>query len=129
MPKQILIQKKWLRCSMIIGFTAAMFGCFTETDVPFEVPSLVLFSGVYENTSKQDTLTFDKGLVVYKTLEDSVTRSYRVEDDLIHIEMAASSKEKRADLVMRIQEDGQFLTCNTCAVYLMSNFWERLPSQ
>ncbi|MBW3695138.1 hypothetical protein EK599_05505 [Vibrio sp. T187] len=118
-----------IRQFLIASASMLLSGCFAETETPFEVPTIVLFSGVYENTQNDSALIFQKGLVEYRTIEGSVTRSYRVEDDLINIELAASSRETRDDLVMRIQQDGEFLTCNMCPAYLMSNIWKKAPDQ
>ncbi|MGF1755706.1 hypothetical protein L4C33_19200 [Vibrio makurazakiensis] len=115
-----------IRPFIIFMFAVVLSGCFAETETPFEVPTLVFFSGVYESSENESQLIFKKGLVEYKTIDGSVTRSYRIDDDLINIELAASSNEKRDDLVMRIQKEGKFLTCNMCPAYLMSNIWDKV---
>ncbi len=108
----------------IVGFSLALSGCFAETETAFEMPTIVMFSGVYESSSNDSSLVFNNGRVEYRTIEGNVSRMYRVEGDLINIQPAASSKETRDDLVMRIQDGGKFLTCNMCAGYLMSNVWK-----
>lgn len=115
-----------IRPLIAVVLSVVLSGCLAETEKPFEVPTLVFFSGVYESSENDSQLIFKKGLVEYKTANSSVTRIYRIDEDLVNIELTASSNEKRDDLVMRIQKEGKFLTCNMCPAYVMSNIWNKV---
>ena len=103
-----------------------LVGCLTDTSRPFEVPQLVMFKGVYENADNDSYLHFESGQVIYQTTDNNVTRTYRVEGDLITIELNSGSSRTDSDLVMRIQREGEVLTCNQCPVMQLSNIWTRV---
>ena len=111
--------------SLIIGCSSALLlaGCLTDTSRPFEVPQLVLFKGMYENADNDSFLVFESGQVTYQTTDNSVTRTYRVDDDLITIEFNSGSSRTDSRLVMRIQHQGEMLTCNQCPAIQLSNVW------
>ncbi|NVN79985.1 MULTISPECIES: hypothetical protein [Vibrio] len=113
---------------LIIGCSSVLLltGCLTDTSRPFEVPQLVLFKGMYENADNDSYLLFESGQVTYQTTDNTVTRSYSVDDDLIIIELNSGSSRTDSDLVMRIQHQGEVLTCNTCPAMQLSNVWTRI---
>ncbi|WP_333911980.1 hypothetical protein [Vibrio coralliirubri] len=106
-------------CSSVLLLT----GCLTDTSRPFEVPQLALFKGMYENADNDSYLLFESGQVTYQTTNNSVTRTYRVDDDLITIEFNSGSSRTDSRLVMRIQHQGEMLTCNQCPAIQLSNVW------
>ncbi|MBE8576184.1 hypothetical protein [Vibrio sp. OPT18] len=106
-------------CSSVLLLT----GCLTDTSRPFEVPQLALFKGMYENADNDSYLLFESGQVTYQTTDNSVTRTYRVDDDLITIEFNSGSSRTDSRLVMRIQHQGEMLTCNQCPAIQLSNVW------
>ncbi|RPF13155.1 hypothetical protein EDB14_0065 [Vibrio crassostreae] len=110
---------------LISGCSCALLltGCLTDTSRPFEVPQLVMFKGVYENADNDSYLHFESGQVIYQTTDNSVTRTYRVDDDLITIEFNSGSSRTDSRLVMRIQHQGEMLTCNQCPAIQLSNVW------
>ncbi|MEZ8611530.1 MULTISPECIES: hypothetical protein [unclassified Vibrio] len=110
---------------LISGCSSALLltGCLTDTSRPFEVPQLVLFKGMYENADNDSYLLFESGQVTYQTTDNSVTRTYRVDDDLITIEFNSGSSRTDSRLVMRIQHQGEMLTCNQCPAIQLSNVW------
>ncbi len=114
--------------SLIIGCSSVLLltGCLTDTSRPFEAPQLVLFKGMYENADNDSYLLFESGQVTYQTTDNTVTRSYSVDDDLIIIELNSGSSRTDSDLVMRIQHQGEVLTCNTCPAMQLSNVWTRV---
>ncbi|MCZ8502267.1 hypothetical protein O9853_17070 [Vibrio lentus] len=114
--------------SLIIGCSSALLltGCLTDTTRPFEVPRLVLFSGMYENADNESYLEFESGQVIYQSANSSVTRSYHVEDDLINIELNSGNSREGPGLVMRIHHEGAMLTCNQCPAMQLSNVWTRV---
>ncbi|CDU12208.1 hypothetical protein [Vibrio coralliirubri] len=122
---------------LISGCSSALLltGCLTDTSRPFEVPRLALFKGMYENADNDSYLLFESGQVTYQTTDNSVTRTYRVDDDLITIEFNSGSSRTDSRLVMRIQHQGEMLTCNQCPAIQLSNVWtlvdkplKRLPN-
>ncbi|WP_059018017.1 hypothetical protein [Vibrio coralliirubri] len=110
---------------LISGCSSALLltGCLTDTSRPFEVPQLALFKGRYENADNDSYLLFESGQVTYQTTDNSVTRTYRVDDDLITIEFNSGSSRTDSRLVMRIQHQGEMLTCNQCPAIQLSNVW------
>ncbi|MEO9497293.1 hypothetical protein [Vibrio splendidus] len=114
--------------SLILCCSSALLltGCLTDTSRPFEVPQLVLFKGMYENADNDSYLLFESGQVTYQTTDKSVTRTYRVEDDLINIELNSANRRSDSGLVMRIQHEGAVLTCNQCPAMQLSNVWTRV---
>ncbi|MEZ9738824.1 hypothetical protein AB4283_15245 [Vibrio splendidus] len=106
-------------CSSVLLLT----GCLTDTSRPFELPQLALFKGMYENADNDSYLLFESGQVTYQTTDNSVTRTYRVDDDLITIEFNSGSSRTDSRLVMRIQQQGEMLTCNQCPAIQLSNVW------
>ena len=114
--------------SLILCCSSALLltGCLTDTSRPFEVPQLVLFKGMYENADNDSYLLFESGQVTYQTMDKSVTRTYRVEDDLINIELNSANRRSDSGLVMRIQHEGAVLTCNQCPAMQLSNVWTRV---
>lgn len=64
--------------------------------------------------------------MTYQTTDNTVTRSYSVDDDLIIIELNSGSSRTDSDLVMRIQHQGEVLTCNMCPAMQLSNVWTRV---
>ncbi|MEZ8356609.1 hypothetical protein AB6C56_12360 [Vibrio splendidus] len=108
-----------LCCSSALLLT----GCLTDTSRPFELPQLALFKGMYENVDNDSYLLFESGQVTYQTTDKSVTRTYRVDDDLITIEFNSGSSRTDSRLVMRIQQQGEMLTCNQCPAIQLSNVW------
>ncbi|MFA0155453.1 hypothetical protein [Vibrio sp. 10N.261.46.A3] len=114
--------------SLISGCSSALLltGCLTDTSRPFEVPQLALFKGMYENADNDSYLLFESGQVTYQTTDNSVTRTYRVDDDLITIEFNSGSSRTDSRLVMRIQHQGEMLTCNQCPAIQLSNVWTRV---
>ncbi|MGI9874300.1 hypothetical protein ACKVMW_01775 [Vibrio chagasii] len=108
--------------------TLLLTGCLTDTTRPFEVPQLVLFKGVYESSENDSYLFFESGQVTYQTANNTVTRSYSVDDDLITIELNSGSSRTDSDLVMRIQQQGEVLTCNQCPAVQLSNVWTRVET-
>ena len=110
---------------LISGCSSAILltGCLTDTSRPFEVPQLALFKGMYENADNDSYLLFKSGQVTYQTTDNSVTRTYRVDDDLITIEFNSGSSRTDSRLVMRIQHQGEMLTCNQCPAIQLSNVW------
>ncbi|MBE8565751.1 MULTISPECIES: hypothetical protein [Vibrio] len=106
-------------CSSVLLLT----GCLTDTSRPFELPQLALFKGMYENADNDSYLLFESGQVTYQTADKSVTRTYRVDDDLITIEFNSGSSRTDSRLVMRIQQQGEMLTCNQCPAIQLSNVW------
>ncbi|CAK1822636.1 hypothetical protein [Vibrio crassostreae] len=113
---------------LISGCSSALLltGCLTDTSRPFEVPQLALFKGMYENADNDSYLLFESGQVTYQTTDNSVTRTYRVDDDLITIEFNSGSSRTDSRLVMRIQHQGEMLTCNQCPAIQLSNVWTRV---
>ncbi|OQQ09720.1 hypothetical protein BK411_03995 [Vibrio splendidus] len=113
---------------LISGCSSALLltGCLTDTSRPFEVPQLALFKGMYENADNDSYLLFESGQVTYQTTNNSVTRTYRVDDDLITIEFNSGSSRTDSRLVMRIQHQGEMLTCNQCPAIQLSNVWTRV---
>ncbi|UQV24195.1 hypothetical protein [Vibrio sp. J383] len=111
-----------LCCSSALLLT----GCLTDTSRPFELPQLALFKGMYENVDNDSYLLFESGQVTYQTTDKSVTRTYRVDDDLITIEFNSGSSRTDSRLVMRIQHEGAVLTCNQCPAMQLSNVWTRV---
>lgn len=111
--------------SLILCCSSALLltGCLTDTTRPFEVPQLALFKGMYENVDNDSYLLFESGQVTYQTTDKSVTRTYRVDDDLITIEFNSGSSRTDSRLVMRIQQQGEMLTCNQCPAIQLSNVW------
>ncbi|OEE62509.1 hypothetical protein [Vibrio splendidus] len=111
--------------SLILCCSSALLltGCLTDTSRPFEVPQLVLFKGMYENADNDSYLLFESGQVTYQTTDNTVTRTYRVEDDLINIELNSANRRSDSGLVMRIQQQGEMLTCNQCPAIQLSNVW------
>ncbi|MFA0058053.1 hypothetical protein [Vibrio echinoideorum] len=116
------------RHSLIFGCCAGLLlsGCLTDTSRPFEVPQLVLFKGMYENADNDSYLLFESGQVTYQTTNNTVTRTYRVEDDLISIKLNSANSRVDPGLVMRIQHEGAVLTCNRCPAMQLSNVWTRV---
>ena len=114
--------------SLIIGCSSALLlaGCLTDTSRPFEVPQLVLFKGMYENADNDSFLVFESGQVTYQTTDNSVTRTYSVEGDLLNIKLNSANSREDSGLVMRIQHEGAVLTCNQCPAMLLSNVWTRV---
>ena len=114
--------------SLILCCSSALLltGCLTDTSRPFEVPQLVLFKGMYENADNDSYLLFESGQVTHQTTDKSVTRTYRVEDDLINIELNSANRRSDSGLVMRIQHEGAVLTCNQCPAMQLSNVWTRV---
>ncbi|SBT13058.1 hypothetical protein [Vibrio celticus] len=110
---------------LISGCSSALLltGCLTDTSRPFEVPQLALFKGMYENADNDSYLLFESGQVTYQTTDNSVTRTYRIDDDLITIEFNSGSSRTDSRLVMRIQHQGEMLTCNQCPAIQLSNVW------
>ncbi|MCY9861789.1 hypothetical protein OTK49_04530 [Vibrio coralliirubri] len=106
-------------CSSVLLLT----GCLTDTSRPFELPQLALFKGMYENADNDSYLLFESGQVTYQTTDKSVTRTYRVDDDLITIEFNSGSSRTDSRLVMRVQQQGEMLTCNQCPAIQLSNVW------
>ncbi|MDP2591950.1 hypothetical protein [Vibrio splendidus] len=106
-------------CSSVLLLT----GCLTDTSRPFELPQLALFKGMYENADNDSYLLFESGQVTYQTTDNSITRTYRVDDDLITIEFNSGSSRTDSRLVMRIQQQGEMLTCNQCPAIQLSNVW------
>lgn len=113
-----------LSCSSTLLLT----GCLSDISQPFEVPQLVLFKGMYESTDNDSYLLFESGQVTYQATDNTVTRSYSVEDDLITIELNSGSSRTDSDLVMRIQRQGEVLTCNQCPAMQLSNVWTRVET-
>ncbi|MEZ9699538.1 hypothetical protein AB4455_02500 [Vibrio sp. 10N.261.46.E12] len=113
---------------LVSGCSCALLltGCLTDTSRPFEVPQLALFNGMYENADNGSYLLFESGQVTYQTADNSVTRTYRVDDDLITIEFNSGSSRTDSRLVMRIQKQGEMLTCNQCPAIQLSNVWTRV---
>ncbi|MDH5885970.1 hypothetical protein [Vibrio splendidus] len=111
--------------SLILCCSSALLltGCLTDTSRPFELPQLALFKGMYENVDNDSYLLFESGQVTYQTTDKSVTRTYRVDDDLITIEFNSGSSRTNSRLVMRIQQQGEMLTCNQCPAIQLSNVW------
>ena len=109
-------------CSCVLLLT----GCLTDTSRPFEVPQLVMFKGVYENADNDSYLYFESGQVIYQTTDNSVTRTYRVEGDLLNIKLNSANSRSDSGLVMRIQHEGAVLTCNQCPAMQLSNVWTRV---
>ncbi|MCT4348225.1 hypothetical protein AB6D20_021850 [Vibrio splendidus] len=111
--------------SLILCCSSALLltGCLTDTSRPFELPQLALFKGMYENVDNDSYLLFESGQVTYQTTDKSVTRTYRVDDDLITIEFNSGSSRTDSRLVMRIQQQGEMLTCNQCPAIQLSNVW------
>ncbi|MBU2909002.1 hypothetical protein [Vibrio splendidus] len=111
--------------SLILCCSSALLltGCLTDTSRPFELPQLALFKGMYENVDNDSYLLFESGQVTYQTTGKSVTRTYRVDDDLITIEFNSGSSRTDSRLVMRIQQQGEMLTCNQCPAIQLSNVW------
>lgn len=111
--------------SLILCCSSALLltGCLIDTSRPFEVPQLALFKGMYENVDNDSYLLFESGQVTYQTTDKSVTRTYRVDDDLITIEFNSGSSRTDSRLVMRIQQQGEMLTCNQCPAIQLSNVW------
>ena len=116
------------RYSLIFCSSSALLltGCLTDTSRPFEVPQLVLFKGMYENAENGSYLVFESGQVTYQTMGNTVTRTYRVEDDLINIKLNSANSRVAPGLVMRIQHQGAVLTCNRCPAMQLSNVWTRV---
>ncbi len=114
--------------SLILCCSSALLltGCLTDTSRPFEVPQLVLFKGMYENADNDSYLLFESEQVTYQTTDNTVTRTYRVEDDLINIELNSANRRSDSGLVMRIQHEGAVLTCNQCPAMQLSNVWTRV---
>ena len=114
--------------SLIIGYSSALLlaGCLTDTSRPFEVPQLVLFKGMYENADNDSYLVFESGQVTYQTTDNSVTRTYSVEGDLLNIKLNSANSRSDSGLVMRIQHEGEVLTCNRCPAMQLSNVWTRV---
>ncbi|MGF1816201.1 hypothetical protein [Vibrio splendidus] len=114
--------------SLILCCSSALLltGCLTDTSRPFEVPQLVLFKGMYENADNDSYLLFESGQVTYQTKDNTVMRTYRVEDDLINIELNSANRRSDSGLVMRIQHEGAVLTCNQCPAMQLSNVWTRV---
>ncbi|WP_373960030.1 hypothetical protein [Vibrio gigantis] len=116
--------------SLIIGCSSALLlaGCLTDTSRPFEVPQLVLFKGMYENADNDSYLVFESGQVTYQTTDNSVTRTYSVEGDLLNIKLNSANSRSDSGLVMRIQHEGEVLTCNRCPAMQLSNVWTRVET-
>ncbi|WP_215402737.1 hypothetical protein [Vibrio gigantis] len=114
--------------SLIIGCSSVLLlaGCLTDTSRPFEVPQLVLFKGMYENADNDSFLVFESGQVTYQTTDNSVTRTYSVEGDLLNIKLNSANSRSDSGLVMRIQHEGEVLTCNRCPAMQLSNVWTRV---
>ncbi|ULN66477.1 hypothetical protein MID13_23245 [Vibrio gigantis] len=114
--------------SLIIGCSSALLlaGCLTDTSRPFEVPQLVLFKGMYESADNDSYLVFESGQVTYQTTDNSVTRTYSVEGDLLNIKLNSANSRSDSGLVMRIQHEGEVLTCNRCPAMQLSNVWTRV---
>ncbi|ARP40936.1 hypothetical protein [Vibrio syngnathi] len=114
--------------SLIIAFTSVLLltGCLTDTSRPFEVPQLVLFKGMYENADDNSYLLFESGQMTYQTIGNTVTRTYRIENDLINIELNSGNSRVDSGLMMRIQQEGAVLTCNQCPAVQLSNVWTRV---
>ena len=83
---------------------------------------------MYESTDNNSYLLFESGQVTYQATDNTVTRSYSVEDDLITIELNSGSSRTDSDLVMRIQRQGEVLTCNQCPAMQLSNVWTRVET-
>lgn len=115
-------QSLMFSCSSVLLLT----GCLTDITRPFEVPQLVLFTGMYENADSDSYLLFESGKVTYQTTDNTVTRSYSVDDDLVIIELNSGSSRTDSDLVMRVQHQGEVLTCNMCPAMQLSNVWTRV---
>ncbi|MCK8084465.1 hypothetical protein [Vibrio sp. 1CM8B] len=114
--------------SLIFSCTSALLlsGCLTDTSQPFEVPQLVFFKGMYENADNGSYLLFESGEVIYQTTDNTVTRNYSIDDDLITIELNSGNSRTKSGLVMRIQQQGNVLTCNQCPAMQLSNVWTRV---
>ena len=114
--------------SLILCCSSALLltGCLTDTSRPFEVPQLVLFKGMYENADNGSYLLFESGQVTYQTTDNSVTRTYSVEGDLLNIKLNSANSRSDSGLVMRIQHEGEVLTCNRCPAMQLSNVWTRV---
>ncbi|MEI5617706.1 hypothetical protein WB403_52340, partial [Streptomyces brasiliscabiei] len=74
-----------------------------------------------ENADSDSYLLFESGKVTYQTTDNTVTRSYSVDDDLVIIELNSGSSRTDSDLVMRVQHQGEVLTCNMCPAMQLSN--------
>ncbi len=85
-----------------------------------------MFKGVYENADNDSYLYFESGQVIYQTTDNSVTRTYRVDGDLINIKLNSANSREDSGLVMRIQHEGAVLTCNQCPAMQLSNVWTRV---
>tara|TARA_B100001059_G_scaffold146361_1_gene146271 strand:+ start:3869 stop:4141 length:273 start_codon:yes stop_codon:yes gene_type:complete len=81
---------------------------------------------MYENAENGSYLVFESGQVTYQTMGNTVTRTYRVEDDLINIKLNSANSRVDPGLVMRIQHQGAVLTCNRCPAMQLSNVWTRV---
>ena len=82
-----------------------------------------MFKGVYEKADNDSYLHFESGQVLYQTTDNNVTRTYRVDGDLINIKLNSSVNREDSGLVMRNQHEGAVLTCNRCPAMLLSNIW------
>ncbi|MHC6529919.1 hypothetical protein [Vibrio proteolyticus] len=85
------------------------------------------FEGSYGNQDNEDTITFKDGVMTYSIQGSIFTKSYTVDKRHVHIQLRNSSLEKREDLVMSIQNEGESLTCSSCAKYKLASVWNRLP--
>jgi hypothetical protein len=113
---------------LISGCSCALLltGCLTDTSRPFEVLLLVMFKGVYENADNDSYLHFESGEVIYQTTDNTVTRNYSIDDDLITIKLNSANSRSDSGLVMRIQHEGEVLTYNRCPAMQLSNVWTRV---
>ncbi len=118
------------KIGIVLLASSSLSGCFEEPKpvVVFEEKA-DQFSGTYDNQINTDQLIFANDVVEIHTNGQLVTLPFTVEDDILTIEVNRSSKEKRPNIVMRIQNDGEVLTCTACALFVLSNVWTKVSAE
>lgn len=118
----MMTQKIAMHLILIAMLAVPLSGCKESLEHWFNAETYA-FNGLYANQFNHDTLVFRNGIVRFKVQGKNRELPFRVDGSEVAIQLRNSSKEKRADLVMRIHGSGEVLTCSACAMYRLSNVW------
>ncbi|MHA2939716.1 hypothetical protein ACXJY6_15645 [Vibrio sp. RC27] len=110
---------KGKRRYLLLTIVLLLTGCFGESKE-------LMFNGVYTNPNNSDQLKFSDGKVEIQSDGQTLVAPFTIDDDTVVIEVKRHSQEKRPEIVMRIYSDGERLTCSSCAMYDLSNIWNRI---
>jgi hypothetical protein len=120
------MKRQALRLFWVVILPLLLTGCLKESLERWFNSDTYEFQGRYSNVTNSDILQFKEGSVTFTSASQSWSAPYEVDDGFVHIRVRNNSKEKRADIVMRVHHDGSQLICSACGKYSLSNVWHKI---